>query len=92
MGDKSRCHQFYEDLNCLVPINNVGEFRWYGGSRFFMDKDGCTLMISQQAFADNTAARFGISSVRNIPLSTGLKLMKFDGNKPVDDFALSGVR
>ena len=48
-------------------------------------------MISQQAFAENTAARFGISYGRNKPLSTGLKLEKFDGSKPFGGFDLSGV-
>ena len=34
-------------------------------------------------FAENTAARFKVSSGRNIPLSTGLKLEDFDKNATV---------
>ena len=91
VGDKSSCHQFCEDLKCLVPNNDLGELRWYGGCPFLTDWDGGTFMISQQAFAQNTAARFGISYGRNKPLSTGLKLEKFDGSKPFGGFDLSGV-
>ena len=28
-GLKARCDQFCEDLNCPVPVNNLGELRWY---------------------------------------------------------------
>ena len=34
MGLKSRCGKFCEDLNQFVPINNLGELRWYEGCRF----------------------------------------------------------
>ena len=34
---KTRCDQFCEDLNRLVPINNLGELRWYAGCRFSRD-------------------------------------------------------
>ena len=29
-----------KDLNLLVPIKNLGEFRWYAGCRFYRDS-GC---------------------------------------------------
>ena len=44
------------------------------------------MTISQQAFAENTAARFNVNSGRNTPLSTGLKLEEFDENEPVGDW------
>ena len=44
------------------------------------------MTISQQTFAENTAARFDASSGRNTPLSTGLKLEEFDENEPVGDW------
>ena len=28
VGRRSRCDRFYEDLNKLVLINNLGELRW----------------------------------------------------------------
>ena len=34
VGLKARCDQFCEDLNRLVPINNLGRLRWYAGCRF----------------------------------------------------------
>lgn len=30
VGLESRCDQFCEDLGRLVPVNNLGELRWYG--------------------------------------------------------------
>ena len=60
VGLNARCDQFCEDLNRLVPINNLGELRWYAGSRFSRDWDTGTLTISQQAFAENTAARLDV--------------------------------
>ena len=77
---KARCYQFREDLNRLVPINNLGELRWCAGCRFSRNWDAGTLTISQQAFAENTAARFDVSSGRNTSHSTGLKLEEFDKN------------
>ena len=44
------------------------------------------MTISQQAFAENTAARFDVSSGRNTPLSTGLKLEEFNENEPVGNW------
>ena len=51
-----------------------------------MGCDAGTLTISQQAFTESTAARFDVSSGRNTPVSTGLKLEEFDENKAVDDW------
>ena len=86
VGLKTRCEQFCEGLNRLVPINNLGELRWYAGCRFLRDWDAGTLTISQQALAENTAARFDVSSTRNSPLSTDPKLEEFDKNGPVGDW------
>ena len=71
-----------EDLNRLVSINNLDELRWYAGCRISWDWSAGTLTISQQAFAENTAARFDVSSGRNTPLSTGLKLEEFKRMNP----------
>ena len=67
VGLKARCNQFCEDLNRLVPINNLGRLRWYAGCRFSRDWDAGTLTISQQAFAENTAARIYVSSGKEYP-------------------------
>ena len=86
VGLTARCDKFCEDLNRLVPISNLGELRWYAGCRFSRDRDAGALTISQQAFAKNTAAKFDVSSGRNTPLSTGLKLEEFDKNESVGDW------
>ena len=83
---KSRCDQFCEDLNRLVPINNLGELGWHVGCRFVRGLGSGTLTISQQAFAENAAAKFGVCSGRRTPLPTGLKLEKFDPNEPESDW------
>ena len=41
-----RCDQFCEDVNRLVPINNMRMLRWYAGCRFSRDWDAGTLTIS----------------------------------------------
>ena len=77
VGVQSRCDQFCEDLNRLVPINNPVELRWYAGYRFSRDWDAGTSTISQQAFAENTAARFGVlGGITHFRLV--LKLEEFD--------------
>lgn len=30
-GRKSRCDEFCEDLDCLVPIDNIGKLKWDPG-------------------------------------------------------------
>ena len=82
VGRKTRCDQLFEDLNRLVPINNLGELRWYAGCQYSRDWDAGTLTISQQAFAENTALKFGVSSGRRNPLEKGLKLEEFDATEP----------
>ena len=85
VGLKSRCDKFCADLNRLVPINNLGELRWYGGCCFSRDWSADTLRISQQAFAENIAARFDVTTGRDTPIPTGLKLEEFDEKEPVVD-------
>ena len=82
-GVKSRCDQLCEYPNRLVPVNNLGELRWYAGCRLSRDWDAGTWTISQRGFAENTAVRFGGSSGNSKPRSTGLKLKRFDENEHV---------
>ena len=86
VGWKARCDQLCEDLNRLVSINNFGELRWYAGCRYSRDWDAGTLTISQQAFAENTVLKFGVSSGRRNPLEKGLKLKEFDATEPEGDW------
>ena len=51
VGVKSRCDQFCEDLNRLVPVNTPSELRWYAGCGFSRHWDAGTSTISEPAFA-----------------------------------------
>ena len=37
-GRKSRCDEICDELNTLVPINNLGDLTWYGGCQSWRDK------------------------------------------------------
>ena len=37
VGKKERCDQFGEDVNRMVPVNNLGELKWY--SSCFYERD-----------------------------------------------------
>ena len=47
VGRKERCDRFCEHLNHLVPINNLGELRWYAGCHYSRDKVAGLLTTSQ---------------------------------------------
>ena len=49
------------------------------------DLDAVFLTCSQQAFAENTAAKFGVCSGRRTSIPTGLKLEEFDPNESDSD-------
>ena len=78
VGRKERCDQFCEDLNRLVPINNLGELRWYAGCHYSRDKVAGLLTISQKAFAEKMIKQFGVTSEKNTPLSPDIFLEDFD--------------
>ena len=82
MGLKSRCDKFCEDLNQFVPMNNLGELRWYTGYRFSRDWDAGTLTISHQVFAESTVAKFGVTRGKNIPAVDDQKLQVFVHDEP----------
>ena len=85
-GRKARCNQFCEDLYRQVPINNLGELRWYAGCRYSKDWDFATSTILQQAFAENTASKFIVSSGRSNPSEKGYKLEEFNATEPKGDW------
>lgn len=82
IGRKSRCDQFGKDLNEYVPISNLGELRWYAGCRFERDWSAGTVTLSQQAFAEDVVAKFGVTRNKAIPMVVGLKLEEFDEDEP----------
>ena len=78
VGRKERCDWFCEDFNHLVPINNLGELRWYAGCHYSRDK----VTISQKSFTEKTVKQFGVTTGRNTPLSTDAFLEEFDEDEP----------
>ena len=79
---KERCDRFCEDLNHLVPINNLGELRWYAGCQYSRDKVACLVTISQVSSTEKTVNQFGVTAGRNSLLSTDVFLGEFDANEP----------
>ena len=82
VGRKERCDQFCDDLNHLVPINNLGELRWYAGCHYSRDKVTSLLTISKNYFAKKTVKQFGVNAGRNTPLSTYAFFEEFDEDEP----------
>ena len=82
IGLKSRCDKFGVDLNCYVPITNLGERRWYAGCRFSGDAVLGTVTMSQQAVAEKIVAKCGVTQNKETPMVVGLKLEQFDADEP----------
>ena len=84
---KSRGYRFGEDLNCLVPINNLGELRWYAGCHYSRDRSNGLLAISQKVFTDTLVEKYGVVSGEKNP---GWTCEKFDsvneGDEPGGDW------
>ncbi|CAB1102978.1 unnamed protein product [Ectocarpus sp. CCAP 1310/34] len=60
VGQKERFDKFGRDLNTMVPVKNLGELRWYSACFYERDVEGGLLRISQQRFAEELAAEYGI--------------------------------
>lgn len=67
---KSRCDRFCDDLNRLVPINNLGDLTWYGVCHYSRDRKNDLLSMSQNAFADKVVDTYGVALVIWVPAST----------------------
>ena len=78
VGLKSRCDVFRDELNRMVPVNTLGELRWYGGYHYIRKRKMGTLTISQKTFADDLVKTFCVTSMQSIPLRVGVKLEEFD--------------
>ena len=84
-GQKERCDQFGRDLNEMVPVKNLGELKWYSACFYERDLERGLLKISQQRFAEELAAEYGIEWGRSVPLSVSVKLDDFDVNEASPD-------
>ncbi|CAB1102712.1 unnamed protein product [Ectocarpus sp. CCAP 1310/34] len=85
VGQKERCDKFGEDLNEMVPVKNLGELRWYSACFYERDVERGLLRISQQRFAEELAAEYGIEWGRSVPLPVSVKLTDFDENEACAD-------
>lgn len=81
-GCNSRCDRFCGDLNCLVPITNLGKLNWRGGSHYSRDIYNGLLSIPQKAFADKVVDISGVGSCPWVPASTSLKLDQLEADEP----------
>ena len=79
VGQKERCDRLLcVDLNRTIPVNNLGDLKWYGGCRYSRDRKRGTLTISQQSFAEELVKELCVTSVQSVPLRVGVKLEEFD--------------
>ena len=82
MGFNSRCDKFCEDLNQIVPIDNLGKLWWHVGCRCLEDCYAGTCTTSQQVFAESTVATFRVTRGNSVPVEFEQKLKVFDHNEP----------
>ena len=78
VGEKTRCDQFGRDLNQMVPVENLGELRWYFGCFYERDWEKGLLTISQQAFAEQLASEYEVEYDKSAPFPVGTKLAKLE--------------
>ena len=83
VGRKERFDLFCEDSNHLVPINNLGELRWYDGCHYFRDNVADLLTISHMSFTENTVNQLGVTASRNTPPSTDVFLNSLKRMSPM---------
>ena len=76
VGQKERCNELCDDLNCLIPAKSLSELKWYGGCHYSRDRERGTL--SQQNFAEELVKKFHVNSKESIPLGVNVKLDEFD--------------
>ncbi|CAB1117838.1 unnamed protein product [Ectocarpus sp. CCAP 1310/34] len=85
VGRKERCDKVGRDLNEMVPVKNLGELRWYSVCFCERDVEGGVLKISQQRFAEELAAEYGVEWGQSVPLSFSVKPSDFDVNEASAD-------
>lgn len=84
VGEKQRCDQFGRDLNEMVPVKNLGELRWYSACFYERDVERGLLKISQQTYAEELAAEYGVEWGKSVPLPASVKLTEFDEDEECD--------
>ena len=70
----------------MVPVKNLGELKWYGGSHYTREREMGTLTISQKKFADELVKKICVTSAKSVPLRVGVKLEGFDEDERVENW------
>ena len=86
VGQNERCDRLCVDLNRTIPVENLGDLKWYGGCRYSRDRKGGTLTISQQRFAEELVKKFRVTFVQSVPLKVGVKLEEFDEDEETESW------
>ena len=73
---------FARTLAQIVPINNLGELRWYAGCHYFRDKVAGLLATLQKYFTERIVEQFVVTAGRNPALPTDVFLEEFDEDEP----------
>lgn len=57
------CDGFGEQLNTMVPVQNLGQLRWYSGLYYERgsEKETPLITISEQTFAEDLAKKYDVS-------------------------------
>ncbi|CAB1107675.1 unnamed protein product [Ectocarpus sp. CCAP 1310/34] len=69
----------------MVPMKKLGELRWYSACFYQRDLERGLLRISQQRFAEELAAEYGVEWGKSVPLPVSVKLTDFDENEACAD-------
>ena len=77
VGKRERCDLFGRDLNKLVPVENLGELRWYSGCFYETDWEKGILTISQQTFAEQLANGYRVEYGRSVSMPVATRLAVF---------------
>ena len=80
VGKKERYEKFCRDLGKMVPVKDLGPLTWYSGCFYERDWESGRLTISQETYALELAAEYGIKWGKSVPLGVGVgvKLGEFD--------------
>ena len=80
VGKKERYEKFCRDLGKMVPVKDLGPLSWYSGCFYERDRESGRLTISQENYALELAADYGIEWGKSVPLGVGVgvKLGEFD--------------
>ena len=77
VAKRERCDLLGRDLNQLVPVETLGELRWYLGYFYARDCKKGVLMVSQQTFAEQLANGYRVEYGRSVSMPVATRLAVF---------------